>query len=148
MFSRPNIDRTQCVTESVQCRSTTNSIICFGRAESMFHTIFYLPVRITLPRHRPRHLKLKVMGHVRLSCTSWLATTYGVVSTFLLVDSWPNAMSCLAVSCPIKLHHGRCSQGAAISPDDVMWWRFAIKQVPLARDSLSPIRFRNRATST
>ena len=40
------------------------------------------------------------------------------------------------------------SQGATMSPDDVMWWRSAIKQVPLAKDSLSPVRFWNRATST
>ena len=85
------------VTETVQCRFTTNSIICFGRAESIFHTKFYLPVRITLPRHRPRHLKLKVMGRVRLSCTFWLATTYSVVSTSCFLTR--GLMPCRASPC-------------------------------------------------
>ena len=138
MFSCRKIDRTQYVTETVPCRFATNSIICFGLAESIFHTKFYLPVRITLSRHRPRHLKLKVMEHVRLSCQFWLATTHGVVSASCLLSRGVNVMSCLAMSCPIKQHHGRWSQGAA-----------TVRTPPnLARDASNPIRFWNRATST
>ena len=97
MFSCRNIDRTQHVTETVQCRFTTNSIIGFGREESIFHTKFYLPVRITLSRHRPHHLKLGVMGHVRLSCQFCLATTQGVVSASCLLSR--GVMPCRASPC-------------------------------------------------
>ena len=106
MLSSPNIDRTQYVTETVQCRFTTNSIICFGHAESIFHTKFYLPVRITLSRHRPRHFKLGVMS-VLARNNIWCGVRV------LLVVAWRTARSCLAMSCSIKQHHGRYSQGAA-----------------------------------
>ena len=99
MLSCPNIDRTQYVTETVQCRFTTNSIIGFGREESIFHTKFYLPIRITLSRHRPRHLKLKILGHVRLSCQIWLATTYGVVSASCLFSR--GVLPCRASPCHV-----------------------------------------------
>ena len=101
MFSCRNIDRTQHVTETVQCRFTTNSIIGFGHAESIFQTKFYLPVRITLSRHRPRHLKLKILGHVRLSCQFWLATTHGVVSASCLLSR--GVMPCRASPCHAPL---------------------------------------------
>ena len=55
---------------------------------------------------------LKVME--RFGRAAFLSgTTYGVVSTVLLVFSRRNAMFCLAMSCPIKQHHGRYSQSAA-----------------------------------
>ena len=55
---------------------------------------------------------LKVME--RFGRAAFLSgTTYGVVSTVLLVFSRRNAMFCLAMSCPIKQYHGRYSQGAA-----------------------------------
>ena len=83
-----------------------------------------------------------------LSCHVLSAHNNVVWCHILVVSSRRNAILRLGMSFLIKLHHGRCSQGAAISPDDVMWWRSAIKQVPLARDSLGPIRLWNRATST
>ena len=97
MLSCPNIDRTQYATETVQCLFTTNSIISFGLAESIFHTKLYLPVRITLSRHRPRHLKLGVVGHVRLSCPFWLAKTYGVVFASCLLSR--GVLPCRASPC-------------------------------------------------
>ena len=97
MFSCRKKDRTQYVTETVQCRFSTNSIISFGRAETIFHRKFYLPVRITMSCHRQRHLTLKGMGHVRLSCQFWLATTYGVVSASCLLSR--GVMPCRASPC-------------------------------------------------
>ena len=97
MFSCRKKNRTQYLKETVQCRFTTNSIISFGRAESIFHTKLYSPVRITMSCHCPRHLKLKGMGHVRLSCQFWLATTYGVVSASCLLSR--GVMPCRASPC-------------------------------------------------
>ena len=45
-----------------------------------------------------------------------------LLSAVLLVSSRRNAMSCLGMSCPDKLHHVCYSQGAAHGPDDTMWW--------------------------
>ena len=56
-----------------------------------------MPVRITLSRHRPHHLKLGVMGHVRLSCQFRLATTYGVVSASCLFSR--GVLPCRASPC-------------------------------------------------
>ena len=90
---------------------------------------------------------LKVME--RFGRAAFLSgTTYGVVSTVLLVFSRRNAMFCLAMSCPIKQHHGRYSQKRRQGPEDALWWRTATKEVPMARDSISPIRFWKRITST
>ena len=44
---------------------------------------------------------------------SCLATTFCTVSTILVVSSKREAMSSLAMSCPVKSQHSRCSQSAA-----------------------------------
>ena len=69
------------------------------------------------------------------------------MSTVLLVSSRRNAMSCLGMSMPDKLHHGRQSQ-APHGPDDTLWWGTATKQLPITRHSIGPVRFWNNATST
>ena len=67
----------------------------------------------------------------------------------LLVPWRRDAVSYLAASCPIKQHHGRYSQSAArVLKTRCGGARTATKEMPMARDSISPIRFWNRATST
>ena len=69
---------------------------------------------ITRFLYRLRHLHF-VGCHV-MSC---LATTFCTVSTILVGSSRREAMSSLAMSCPVKSQHSRCSLSAATV---VMTW--------------------------
>ena len=131
-----------------QKRFSTNSINNMRRGRTKFLMFSNKTDRNTRFLYCLRHSNFHVMERFGLSCHVLSAHNMLHGVTFLVVSSRRNVMPCLAMSCLIKLHHGRRSQGAAISPDDVTWWRSAIKQVPLARDAINPIRFWNRATST
>ena len=104
------------------CRAAADDANIFFVPTKIAHHVWQKRVKTTLKKKHPHradrttrflyclcHLNFDVMERF-VPC---LATTCCMVSTFLLVSSRRNAMSCLAMSCVVKSQHGRCSQGAA-----------------------------------